>query len=202
MSDSVILLLPGWQDSGPTHWQSVWEQRHGYRRVEQHDWMRPLRGDWIARLQDTVLDLEADRAPDAPAHIVLVAHSLGCQLVAAWAAHSSLSHRIRGALLVAPGDPQRDELAAVLTSWSPLVLQPLPFPAVMLASQDDPYCSFVRAGQFAAGWGAHFVDYGTTGHINADSGLGEWADGHARLMALCDGNSNRAASAAVVGQPI
>ena len=189
MTDPVVLLLPGWQNSGPTHWQSVWERRHGYRRVEQHDWMRPLRGDWIARLQDTVLDLEADRAPDAPARILLAAHSLGCQLVAAWAAHSSLRHRIRGALLVAPGDPQRDELAAVLSSWSQVVLQPLPFPSVVLASQDDPYCSFLRAGQFAAGWGAPLVDYGTTGHINADSGLGDWPDGHARLLALCQGES-------------
>ncbi len=189
MTNPVVLLLPGWQGSGPTHWQSRWERRHGYRRVEQHDWMRPLRGDWIARLQDTVLDLESGRAPDAPARIVLVAHSLGCQLVAAWAAHSRLARRIGGALLVAPDDPRRDELAAMLTSWSPVVLQRLPFPAVVLASQDDPYCSFVRAGQFAARWGANFVDYGHTGHINADSGLGDWPDGHARLMALCHGDT-------------
>ncbi len=185
MPAPVVLLLPGWQDSGPTHWQTLWQQRHGYRRVEQHDWMRPLRGDWIARLQDTVLELEEGRAPDAPARIVLAAHSLGCQLVAAWAAHSNLAHRVRAAFLVAPGDPQRDALAAVLASWSPVVLQPLPFPAVVLASQDDPYCSFVRAAQFATGWRAQLVDYGPTGHINADSGLGDWPDGHVRLMGLC-----------------
>ncbi len=189
MTDPVVLLLPGWQDSGPAHWQTLWEQRHGYRRVEQHDWMRPLRGDWIARLQDVVLALVAGRAPDAPARIVLVAHSLGCHLVGAWAASSGLARHIRGALLVAPGDPQRDELAAVLASWSPVVLQPLPFPAVVLASQDDPYCSFVRAAQFAAGWGAQFVDYGNTGHINAASGLGDWPEGHARLMAVCRGDA-------------
>jgi len=185
MADPVILLLPGWQNSGPDHWQSRWERLHGYRRVEQHDWMRPLRGDWIARLQDTVLALEDGRAPDAPARIVLVAHSLGCQLVAAWAAASALGHRIRGALLVAPGDPQREELAPVLASWSPVAAQTLPFPSVLLASHDDPYCSFARAQQFAAQWGARFVDCGDQGHINADSGLGDWPDGHARLMALC-----------------
>ena len=79
MKASNILLLPGWQNSGPDHWQSLWEARHGYPRVEQHDWMRPLRGDWSARLEETVVDA------DGP--VVLVAHSLGCILTAWWAAH-------------------------------------------------------------------------------------------------------------------
>ena len=78
MKPCNVLVLPGWENSGPQHWQTLWEQRHGYRRVEQHDWMQPLRGDWIARLEDVVLSC------DEPA--VLVAHSLGCILVAAWAA--------------------------------------------------------------------------------------------------------------------
>src|SRR5256885_7319654 len=64
-----VWLLPGWQNSDADHWQSRWEQRHGYRRLEQNDWDRPLRGDWSARLQETVLD--------APRPVVLVAHSLG-----------------------------------------------------------------------------------------------------------------------------
>jgi len=51
-----VLILPGWQSSGPEHWQSRWEARFGYRRVEQHDWMHPQRGDWMARLEDVVLD--------------------------------------------------------------------------------------------------------------------------------------------------
>ena len=67
MKPSNVLVLPGWQGSGPSHWQSLWELRHGYRRVEQHDWDRPLRGDWIARLEDVVLGC------DEPA--VLVASS-------------------------------------------------------------------------------------------------------------------------------
>ena len=89
---TTVLLLPGWQNSGPKHWQTLWEQRHGYRRVEQHDWERPLRGDWMARLEEVLLESET------PA--VLVAHSLGCQLVAAWAGHSRHSARVAGALLV------------------------------------------------------------------------------------------------------
>ena len=41
MSPEDVLILPGWQNSSPDHWQSRWEARYGYRRVEQHDWMHP-----------------------------------------------------------------------------------------------------------------------------------------------------------------
>ena len=175
-SSDPVLVLPGWQDSGPDHWQSRWEALHGYVRVEQHDWMKPLRGDWMAQLEEAVLA--------APAAVVLVAHSLGCILTAAWAAHSRNTHRVKAALLVAPGDPEREELRAALKSWSPVVLQSLPFPSVLLGSHDDPYCSLQRAQDFAQAWGSAFVDYGHAGHINADSGLGDWPQGHAILMQL------------------
>jgi len=172
----TVLVLPGWQSSGPDHWQSRWEVLHGYQRVEQHDWMRPLRGDWMAQLEEAVLA--------APAPVVLVAHSLGCMLTAAWAAHSQNTHKVVGALLVAPGDPEREELRAVLKSWSPVVIGHLPFQSILLGSQNDPYCSFERARAFAVAWGSEFVDYGKAGHINAESGLGDWPQGQELLKRL------------------
>lgn len=172
----TVLLLPGWQNSGPEHWQSRWEVLHSYRRVTQHDWMQPLRGDWMIQLEEAVLV--------ASAPVVLVAHSLGCILTAAWAQHSQNTHRVKAALLVAPGDPEREALQATLKSWWPVVMQPLPFASELLGSRNDPFCSLQRAQQFAAAWGADFVDYGDAGHINADSGLGDWPDGVARLDAL------------------
>jgi uncharacterized protein len=178
ISSSTVLVLPGWQNSDPDHWQSRWEALHGYSRVQQHDWMQPLRGDWMAQLEEAVLA--------APTPVVLVAHSLGCILTAAWAAHSQNTHKVLAAFLVAPGDPEREELRAVLKSWSPVVLQRLPFAAQLLGSQDDPYCSLARARQFAAAWGAEFVDCGNVGHINTSTGLGDWPDGHARLQALIE----------------
>ncbi|HEU6456420.1 MAG TPA: alpha/beta hydrolase, partial [Roseateles sp.] len=68
MNSERVLLLPGWQNSGPDHWQSRWERRYGDRRVEQHDWDWPRRGDWMARLDEVLLESEV------PA--VLAAHSL------------------------------------------------------------------------------------------------------------------------------
>jgi predicted alpha/beta hydrolase family esterase len=180
MSSSTItpqvLFLPGWQNSGPGHWQSHWEQQHGFARVQQADWMKPLRGDWMVQLEEAVLA--------APAPVVLVAHSLGCILTAAWAAHSRNTHRVLGAMLVAPGDPEREELRAVLKSWSPVVLQTLTFKSILVGSHNDPFCSSARARQFAQAWGAEYVDYGPAGHINADSGLGDWPEGLALLEPL------------------
>ena len=176
MSPDHVLVLPGWQSSGPTHWQSRWEALYGYTRVQQHDWMSPLRGDWITRLEEVVISREGQ--------VVLVAHSLGCILTAAWATLSRNVHRVQAALLVAPGDVERPELQAPLRSWSPIPMQPLPFASVLVASRDDPYCRFERAQDLACAWGSQWVDAGPTGHLNADSALGDWPEGHTHLQAL------------------
>ena len=176
MSGTRILLLPGWQDSGPGHWQSRWQALYGDVRVEQHDWLRPLRGDWMARLEEAVLSSEAP--------VALVAHSLGCLLVAAWAAHSRHTARVRAALLVAPGDLEREDLRHRLPSWQPIERRRLPFRALLIGSRDDPCCDFERARRLAADWGAAFVEQGHAGHINADSGLGDWPEGRRRLNDL------------------
>lgn len=173
-----VLLLPGWRNSDAQHWQSRWEQRHGYTRVQQHEWLQPLRGDWSARLQDAVLD--------SPQPVVLVAHSLGCVLVAWWAAHAPKEAlaKVRAALLVAPGDVERPDVHPQLARWAPLALQPLPFPSVLVGSHNDPYCSLERAQQLAQSWGARWVDAGHAGHINSASHLGDWEAGHALLLDL------------------
>lgn len=107
-----VFILPGWQGSGPLHWQMRWVYLHGYQVVEQHDWHRPLRGDWLARLDDVVSDVSEP--------IYLVAHSLGCILVAAWAQVSAQCHKVQGALLVAPGDVEVPHLQGVFQAGSRL----------------------------------------------------------------------------------
>lgn len=176
MTATTVLLLPGWQNSGPDHWQSRWEALYGDVRVEQHDWARPLRGDWSAQLEQAVLA--------APAPMLLAAHSLGCILVAAWAAHSRNTARVRGALLVAPGDVEREEVRELIPGWAPIVRQRLPFPATLVAADNDPYCDAARSRRLAADWGARFIDAGARGHLNAESGLGDWPAGRALLNDL------------------
>ncbi len=179
MTATRVLLLPGWLDSGPEHWQSRWERSFGWQRVQQHDWVWPRRGDWMAQLETTLL------ASVGPA--VLVAHSLGCHLVAAWAAHSSHVDRVCGALLVAPPDLEAPGLPPQLAGWRPARRQRLPFAAQVTYSSNDPFCSPAWAEQLAADWGAEPRCIGARGHINAESGLGDWPEGAADVERLAGG---------------
>lgn len=171
-----VLILPGWLNSGAGHWQSRWEALHGFERVEQADWEWPRRGDWMARLDEVLL---LDERP-----ALLAAHSLGCHLVAAWAAHSRHTARVQGALLVAPPDVERADMPPQLHNWRPAVRRRLPFAALALYSEDDPFAAPERARAYAADWGAQACSVGAAGHINGDSGLGDWPAGLARLLAL------------------
>jgi hypothetical protein len=171
-----VLVLPGWLNSGPAHWQSRWEALHGFERVQQADWDWPRRGDWMARLDEALL---AEAQP-----VLLAAHSLGCQLVAAWALHSAHTARVAGALLVAPPDTARPDMPPQLAGWRRIARGRLPFRAIAVFSRDDPYCSPERARAMAADWGAEAIDAGPRGHLNADSGLGDWPEGLALLGSL------------------
>lgn len=76
--DQRVLLLKGLYDSGPDHWQSLWERdQPSWQRVRQNDWTSPRGADWVAALQAVI------SASDTP--VILVAHFLGCCLVAHWA---------------------------------------------------------------------------------------------------------------------
>ena len=176
MATTPVLVLPGYGDSGPEHWQSLWEaQDAGWRRVGQRDWFAPTLNEWRERLDGAVA--ACDRAP------ILVAHSLGCVLVAHWARQAR--RPIAGALLVAPADV--DMLALVLetvATFAPVPLETLPFPSIVVASSDDPYVSVERAESFARAWGSRFVVVEGAGHINTDSGHGDWPEGRQLLDEL------------------
>ncbi|MEU9128474.1 alpha/beta fold hydrolase [Kitasatospora sp. NPDC048540] len=183
----LYLVLPGYQGSGPGHWQTRWERERPdrFHRVEQADWDHPLVGDWVAALDAAVT------AAGRP--VVLVAHSLGCVTVAHWAGGAPASAAsVTGALLVAPADIDTAEVPE-LVNFRPVPQRPLPFPSTVVSGSDDPWCTPDRARAFAAAWGAHFVDLGPYGHINADSGLGSWPAGRALLADL--GEPGRAVQA-------
>jgi len=123
MTTPLVLILPGWSDGVPDPWPREWVSMPGKRCLEQHEWQRPLRGDWLMQLEEAVLDA---------AHVVLVAHNLGCMQLAAWAAHSQQTHRVRAALLVAPLDVEAPAVRERLPSWSPIARQRLPFKCWMI----------------------------------------------------------------------
>ena len=172
---ATVLILPGIGDSGPAHWQSLWQAANpGFQRVAQRDWEHPVCREWVATLEGS---LQKMRGP-----VVLVAHSLGCLLVAHWAA--STTRTVQGALLVAVPDPLGARFPVEAQGFAPLPRTPLPFPSVLVASSDDPYGSIPHAQACAAAWGSRWVNIGAAGHINAASGLGHWPAGQALLQTL------------------
>jgi len=169
-----IIVVPGWRDSGPGHWQSLWAERlPNAQRVVQDDWMTPTRSAWVGTLEKTVLE--------APHPVVIVAHSLGC--IATTHMKPEVAARVRGALLVAPADPER---RAILSDFAPVPYGALPYRSILVASSNDPYCPVRLAGAYARAWGSEFVRLQHAGHINVESGHGEWALGWALLQSLVD----------------
>lgn len=172
MAEPSIVIMPGWRDSGPGHWQTLWAERlPAARRVVQDDWITPVKKSWVERLAATIME--------APGPVILAAHSLGC--IAAVHLPPPAAARIRGALLVAPADPTR---RGALADFAPVPSQPLPYRSILVASTNDPFCPVRLAGAYARSWGCEFVRVPNAGHINVESGHGEWHLGLALLQSL------------------
>ena len=146
---------------GPDHWQSWLENvLPDTGRVVQSNWEQPCLSDWAARVRE---EIDAQGEP-----VWVVAHSFGC--LAAVTAGLVRGERIRGALLVAPADPDHfSEPAALLE-------ERLAFPSVVVASENDPWIATNVARHWARHWGSDFVNVGAAGHINVDSGHGPWPE--------------------------
>ncbi|WP_302408850.1 RBBP9/YdeN family alpha/beta hydrolase [Comamonas kerstersii] len=167
-----IIIVPGWRNSSPEHWQSLWARTlFNVERVEQDDWLTPKREDWVRTLEALILS--------RPEPVIVVAHSLGCITTTHLGAEAAA--RIRSALLVAPADPER---RAHLADFAPVPYQLLPYRSVLVASSNDPYCPIRLAGAYARAWGSEFVRLQNAGHINVESGYGPWPLGFALLQSL------------------
>lgn len=182
-SDVDILIVPGWSNSGPDHWQSRWQRNFKTaRRVEQDDWLTPDRARWVDRV---VEEVGLSTRP-----VVLVGHSLGVATIL-HAAPFLEPAGVAGAFLVAPSDldsvedwPRGDGQAPDGQAWEtsvasfrPMPRARLPFPARVIASSDDAFCSIERAQELGAAWGADVSSLANAGHINTDSGHGPWPEG-------------------------
>jgi uncharacterized protein len=165
-----VLLLPGIGNSGPAHWQSLWQLAHpDLSRVTQRDWDRPLREDWVKALDEAVAQTTAPP--------ILVAHSLGCLAVAHWAARSV--RPCFAALLVAVPDPGGPSFPGAASGFAPLPASLRGCRATVVSSSDDPYATSSYTAERVATWGAEHICLGQRGHINAASGLGDWPEGWA-----------------------
>ena len=175
-----VLVLPGYQNSGAGHWQTRWEALDpAFARVQMPDWDYPVRDAWCRALDSAVA------AADGP--VVFAAHSLGCLTAAFWATqYASVAQlgKVAGALLVAIPDPAGANFPQDASGFAPVPTERLPFASIVAASSDDPYGGVPFSQACANAWGSRWIDVGPRGHINADSGLGDWDDARGWLAAL------------------
>jgi predicted alpha/beta hydrolase family esterase/catechol 2,3-dioxygenase-like lactoylglutathione lyase family enzyme len=151
----------------PGHWSRRWAREHGYRWAPE-----PPGPPYLP--QQRVADLQAVLAEsDEPA--VLVAHSAGCLTVAFWARRHT--GPVRAALLVTP--PYVEQVPR----------QRLPFPAIVVASRDDPHAAFAEQQRLAEQWGAELFDAGHVGHLDSATGFGPWPQGEELLRAVLLGET-------------
>ncbi|MGF6968340.1 putative alpha/beta hydrolase family esterase [Paraburkholderia sp. WC7.3g] len=176
----TTLVLPGYLGSGPGHWQTRWEALDpAFVRVQMPDWDHPSRDAWCRTLA-AALD-----AVDSP--VMFAAHSLGCLTTAFWAsryASATQLAKVAGALLVAVPDPAEADFPEDATGFAPVPLTRLPFATIVVASSDDPYGGVPFSQTCANAWGSRWIGIGARGHINADSGLGDWDEGRRWLASL------------------
>jgi predicted alpha/beta hydrolase family esterase len=174
------LIVPGINDSGPGHWQTLWQREWGEEasRIAPSSWDEPDLADWCRALDEAV-------HPHRDSGIVLVAHSLGTLAAAVWLQQDRQG--VRGALLVAPPDPDGPNFPATAAGFAKLPGSRLRVPSLVISSENDPYGTPEAARGMAAAWGAGQVSVGELGHVNAESGLGAWERGRSLLSAFTAG---------------
>lgn len=171
-SESDVLIAPGPGGGTPDHWYMRWAAKLSTaRRVEQRDFDAPVLDEWVDNIE---------RAAAAAARpVILVGHDLG----AVAAVHAARRIRnVAAAFLVAP--PSEAALRAtprIDRAFTHVPRARLDFPALLVASRNDPRCDYEDAAAYAAAWGATLADAGQSGHIDPESGHGPWPEGLMRL---------------------
>jgi predicted alpha/beta hydrolase family esterase len=169
ISDADILILSGLGNSGPGHWQRRWAERFSTGRiVEQDDWTNPDVRDWTAAI------VEAVEMAEKP--VVLIAHSLAVSALV-HAAPRLPEGKVRGAFLVSAPDHEGKAVPREALSFANVPLDPLPFPSLLVVSNNDELVSPQRAADMATAWGSELHFAGEAGHINVASGHGPWPEG-------------------------
>lgn len=177
--EPLILIVPESPETRPDHWQDRWTRHRGNcERLELGMWGEPHRNTWVNKLN---LAIYRAQRP-----VLLVGHGLGCLTIAWWAEYErpAPDGPVIGALLVAPPDPDRPGQDPRLGKFVATPRQPLPFSSYLVASANDPACSMRSAMELARDWNCRFAEAGAAGHLDARSGLGDWAVGQRLLGRL------------------
>lgn len=176
-----VLILHGWQGSGPGHWQS-WLAEHLrsagaevlYPVLPACDTPCPDR--WGAALHPHLAALAA--LPGAGERIV-VCHSLSCVLWLREARRVAPAHRVDRVALVAPPCPgsRVPELAQFYPSGAERAHVEVAARSgtILVCSNNDPYCPGRGASEhWGTPLGLEAEVLPGAGHLNTDAGFGPW----------------------------
>jgi uncharacterized protein len=177
------VIVPGWQDSGEGHWQTWLEDQlraagRTTLRPPFPDFENPELGEWLTALRAAIAELPADGFD-------VVAHSIGAVL---WLHHA-----------ISPGDSPRPARVALVAPPSPTTAIPeiasfFPPPldveavrraadgTVLIAGEDDPYLPEGVGTAYALPLRIATTVVPGGGHLNVDSGYGEWP----AMLAWCN----------------
>lgn len=170
---ATILIIPGLRDHVEAHWQThLAQQLTHVRSVPPAETDKLSCANRVARIQ---AELDQIQGP-----VILVAHSAGVLMTVHWAAQHT-SKQIQGALLVTPPDLNQDwpdnypsPESLTQQGWVPLPQQALPFPSIVIASDNDYLASLEAVTAMADTWGSQLVNLGEVGHMNPAAGFGPW----------------------------
>ena len=169
----MIVIVHGYDGSGPGHWQRWLAHELRQRDVpvvmpDLPDPTAPQKDRWVAAL--------ADIAAHAGTPVVFVCHSLGC-----WAVDHLFTERgtlgAYAALLVAP--PPLYLLFEAADSFFPPpcrreVWAPLAARTLLVGSDNDDFTTPGEFEQIAGKLGVRSRLIAGAGHINIESGYGPW----------------------------
>jgi predicted alpha/beta hydrolase family esterase len=189
----TTLIVPGLNGSDEGHWQRHWLLDDPQAQlVDQENWECPVLEDWLDRLEVALAATES---------AYIVAHSLGCLLVANMASRPAAT-KIRGALLVAPAHLDRVEaMHPCIVRFGAFPQAPLAFPSLVVGSMNDPYMNPEELVRTAANWGSDLANLGSAGHINIAAGFGRWPEGYALFERLKEASETTAAGSRMRGLP-
>jgi hypothetical protein len=180
MSPLRVLILHGWQGSGPGHWQTwladrLREQDVHVQYPDLPDCDVPCPDRWGAALHREMRALAREDGER-----VVVAHSLGCVLWLREAAAISAAQRVDRVALVAPPCPgaKVPELANFYpTGADKAAIDAAAGHTRLVCSDDDAYCPGRGAAEHWGGPLEVTVDLiRGAGHLNLESGYGPWPE--------------------------
>lgn len=169
----MVVLVYGYEGSGPGHWQRWLHAQLLERGVlsvfpELPDPLAPRCEAWVTRLAALV--------ETAPERVIFVAHSLGCWAIDHLLVHSG-PRNIAAALLVAPPSPYL--LFEPVESFFPPPCSETAWEAIarhslLVGSDNDPYIEPDELEKLARTLKVPVSVIPGAGHINVESGFGPW----------------------------